>query len=99
MVLLYRSLSRLAERIEEVYGVYIADDQDFTPEVQEIKVVNAPIDRAAERLALAAKDEAREAKRLARSAEDHARNQKHQEWMQQRKVEAHQSRQDYYAES
>ena len=99
VTLLYRSLSRLAERIEEVYGVYIADDQNFIPDVQEVKVINAPIDRAAEKLEMEAKQEEREERRLARLAEIQARNQKHQEWMKQRKVEAHQSRQEYYAKN
>jgi len=97
VILLYRSLSRLAERIEEVYGVYIADDQNFVPDVQEVKVLNAPIDREAEKLEIAAKQEEREERHLARLAEGHERNKKHIEWLKQRKVDAHQSRQDYYA--
>jgi len=101
VVLMYRSLSRLAQRVEEVYGLYIADDQDFKLEEVEQPMnhqarANAKslaekqsiIDRQAEQASLLAK----------RKAKDLADKQAHDQWQKEQDIIARKSREDFYAQ-
>ena len=96
VVLLYRSLSRLAERVEEIYGIYIADDLDYVPEVREEKKFNVGIDRVTEKAAVAERQARDTVLRAKLQAEKHQQQKEHQQWKNEQMLLARKSRKEFY---
>lgn len=95
VVLLYKSIDMLAQRIHQVTGMSISGDFDYTSEVVSVDIT-VPIDRSAERQSLSSKLEEQKQRRLKRNEEIAAENKRHQEWKQEQMVLANQNRKEFY---